>query len=165
MWNLDRVMSSARRSFWFRFLMPLGVMISLAVTAVAILPGRGPGAAIGLMAGRGPYLYRSRWLLRLRKGERALYYDVLRSGFACAEPRVNEAVREQLAEAVNLGSGRGSSHRVNRVALAVITALPVAIAVVAAILRSPWWLLEASVESPMFVKQRERRGRLQLQRC
>lgn len=81
--------------------------------------------------------------LRLRKKERVLFYDVLRSGQACAEPRVNELVREDLALAVSNRAASGGPRRSDRIALAVITALPVAVAVVAAVLRSPWWLIEA----------------------
>ncbi len=142
MWNLDRVKSAARRSFWLALLIPIGVIISLAITMSAIFPGRGSGAVGGLMGGLGPYLYRFRRVLRLRKRERVLYYDVLRFGLACAEPRVNEAVHEQLAEAVTLRSGRGSSQRANHIVLAVIATVPVVAALVAAVLRSPWWLLE-----------------------
>lgn len=150
MWNLDRVKSATRRSFWLSLLIPIGVIISLVITVSAILPGRGSGAVGGLVGGLGPYLYRFRRVLRLRKRERVLYYDVLRSGLACAEPRVNEAVREQLAEAVTLRSGRGSSQRANRIVLAAIATMPMLAALVAAVLRSPWWLLEVLATPPLF---------------
>lgn len=151
MWTVNRVKSAARRSFWLRLLIPLAVSGSLAVTTVvAIFPGRAAPAVVGLMAGLGPQLYRFRMALRLRKRERVLYYDVLCSGQACAEPRVNELVREELASAVTLGSGRRWTPRANRIAFAVIATIPVLAALVATALRSPWWLLEGLAAPPLF---------------
>lgn len=146
---LDRAMSAARRSLWFRLLLPVGTVLSVTVAVEAIIPRSGPGSVAATIALLAPLFYRFRRALGLPKKQRMLFYDVLRSGQACAEPEINELVREDLARAVS-NRPTGAPTRSDKIALVVLTVMPVVLAVVAAFLRSPWWLL-AMVGTPLMV--------------
>lgn len=147
---LDLAMSAARRSLWFRLLLPVGVGVSISATVEAIIPGAAPGSVGGIVLGLALPFHRYRRPLRLPKKQRVLFHGVLSSGRACAEPEINELVREDLARAVSNSGYRTEPRRSDRIVLAVVTALPVALAVVAAVLRSPWWLLE-SLATPLMI--------------
>lgn len=133
----------ARPSIWRPPLLGLLLAVSMLAPAAAILHLQRSTVFLGLFGTLGPLAQDWR-LLRLRPSQRRRVLRVVATGRACGDRRLDELARDRLATvALHAFGGTGRTGRADQVTLLLVSGLPVLIAIAAAVLRSPWWLLAA----------------------